>query len=645
MNFVDVSDFDIEGYLSGKGLVVKPAGLQLHTHCPIHGEEQGKRGRFYINNSHTDMHGLWDCKVCGAKGNLRTLMRFYGDSAEEAPVDERSTKITNCVADFYHGLLADEHRQVLYNRGLTNATIDTHRLGYAPGNGVLVEHLKERGFDTDEIVATGYVGLDKKSGVLYDFFRNDITIPYLAHGVAVQVRARAYDPSVEKDKYRTPPGGPVRLYNVDAAWSAEEIVICEGEFDAMIMEQHGFNAVGVPGATGWKSSFVGYIKTAKKVWVMYDPDKDGQNQAIKVADALGQIARNVVIPVPEDVDPKRADATYMTVTKGWTKKHFEDLFKSVARKASLLVTPRQAHEQWTGLQGLPGVKLGFETLDNWIKPGVLAGQVMIPLAKTNTGKTLLLLNMFQRACMAQPDLKILFLSLEQNSGDWFERARRIWNFYNLDCDPQDVHEATMSYWEDRLRIVEKSRPSETEFHQALDDYEDQMGERPGLVAVDYLGYWAQGFRANSRYEKTTDAVMALKSIAGERLIPVIAPHQVNRTAEFGAQIQVDSGRDSGAVEETADFTVGMWSPDTMKGVEAENRTGELVMEIGKSRHAGKGEQVRLQFGVKTLVFVEQNESRRVAMLKNELRWATNPKVTWQQAIQAHRTGTPIQLGL
>ncbi len=639
---IDVTDFDIERYLTSKGCEIRRSGAEIHTHCFFHGEELNKRGRLYINDSHTDFHGLWKCQRCGEKGNLRLLMRHFGDSMEEAPADEKSMRVRNNAADFYHSQLTAQHREILHARGLGDETIDQFRLGFAAGEGVLFTHLKER-FTPEEIFATNLCSANS-SGSVYDFFRDEITIPYLAHGIAQQIRGRAIDPSVEKNKYRTPPGDPVRLFNVDAAWSAEELIVCEGEFDAMILTQHGFSAVGVPGATGWKESFRGYITTVKKIWVMYDPDTAGQDQAVKVKDSLGPLARNVVLPVPDGVDPKRVDPTWLVVEQGWTDQKFRDLFDSTARKASLLISPRMAHEQWEGLQGRDGVKLGFETLDMLIAPGLLAGQIMIPLAKTGVGKTIVLLNMFQRASMIQPDLKILFLSLEQNSGDWFERARRIWNFYNLECEPEKVHEETLDYWESRLRIVEKSRPSEQEFHQALDDYEDQMGCLPDLVAVDYLGYWAQGFKGKDQYEKVTDAVMTLKALAGDRKVAMVAPHQVNRGAEFGAELQIDQARGSGAVEETADFALGMWSPDTMKGVANDKRTGELVMRIGKSRHGGKGREIRLQFGIQTLVFVPATD-KEAGMLKNELRWAEDPTVTWRDAIDAHRNGTPLVRGL
>lgn len=645
MNYDDVSDFDLEGYLSSKGLQVKHSGSQIHTHCFLCGEDPAKRGRLYVNNTHTEYHGLWDCKKCGEKGNLRTLMRHFGDEVTAAPVDERGMRINNTAANYYHEHLTPEIRQILNDRGLTDETIDAHRLGYAKGGTELFNYLRDRNYEADEIIKTGLCGFNKQHGNYYDLFEDAITIPYLAHGIAQQIRARAADPSVEKGKYKTPTGAPVKLFNVDNAWSAEEIIICEGEFDAMILEQLGFNAVGVPGTTTWKAAFNGYIKNATKVWVMYDPDDDGQKNSVKVVDLIGGRARNVVLPVPEGVEAKRVDPTYMVTTEGWEKKNFEALFKAVARKSSLLISPREAMEQWTGLQGKDGVKTGFETLDNWIRPGLIAGQIMIPLAKTNTGKTMVLINMFQRAAMIQPDLKILFLSLEQNSGDWFERARRIWNFYNLDCEPEKVHDETLDFWEPKLRIVEKSRPTEEEFNTALDDYEEQMGHKPDLVAVDYLGFWAAGFRGKDRYEQVGNAVMALKGIAKDRKVAIIAPHQVNRSAEFGGELQIDQARDSGAVEETADFALGMWAPDTMKGVSSGDMSGELVLKIGKTRHGGKHAEMRLQFGQVTLVYVPIEEAKHVRMLKNELKWAEDPLIDWQDAINAHRTGIPLKRGL
>jgi replicative DNA helicase len=178
-----------------------------------------------------------------------------------------------------------------------------------------------------------------------------------------------------------------------------------------------------------------------------------------------------------------------------------------------------------------------------------------------------------------------------------------------------------------------------------DDYEDQMGHLPDLVAVDYLGYWAQGIKGKDRYEQVGNAVMALKGIAKDRKIAMIAPHQVNRSAEFGGELSIDQARDSGAVEETADFALGMWAPDTMKGVASSDMSGELVLKIGKTRHGGKHQEMRLQFGQMTLTYVPVEEHKHVHMLKNELKWAEDPLLTWQDAIHAHRTGIPLKRGL
>lgn len=627
--------FDIESYLMSKGLRVRQAGPNnVNVPCFFHGEEVGKRGRLYISTGPSeDAVGLYHCKVCDVRGNLRTLQRHFGDQIDLVDDSNHNQhRVLQEAAKFYKDNLHPKVREWLKNeRHLLDETIDEVGFGWSPSEDrtALYRHLRSLKFDPKDILATGLC-VDR-NGSIKDFFQGLVTIPYRVHGSVVQIRGKDMS-----GKYVTPPGQKTRMFNTDVLLDREEVVVTEGEFDALVLTQMGFAAAASPGSNVWQDNWDDYFKESRLVYVVFDPDDAGKTGAHKIRERLGHKAKVVELPVPSGVDPKDVDPSNM-VAGGATFDTFNDLFRDALMANSLLVTVDEAFEEWESVQGIDGLKLGFEELDTAIRPGLLPAQVVVVLAKTNTGKTIVLLNIFQRIAMLQPDAHILFVSLEQTRGDWFERARRIWNFYNLDTPRKQVNKLTLDFWRPRIEIVDKNRISEEELVACIREYEMRHGKKPDVVAVDYLGYWAAGFKGRDRYAMVTEAVMSLKSVAKSERVVVIAPHQVNRVAEFGQEFEVDQARDSGAVEETADFVFGLWNPDSMKGVALEDRSGVINLKIGKSRHGGKGNLVKLQFAPLTLTMVPIEDQRRMQLARDELKYVLQ-RDSWEHAIFRHRTG-------
>jgi hypothetical protein len=54
------------------------------------------------------------------------------------------------------------------------------------------------------------------------------------------------------------------------------LIICEGETDALTLWHHGFSALGISGADGWKEEFCGSIPEGAKVFVALDADEGGK---------------------------------------------------------------------------------------------------------------------------------------------------------------------------------------------------------------------------------------------------------------------------------------------------------------------------------------------------------------------------------
>jgi hypothetical protein len=84
----------------------------------------------------------------------------------------------------------------------------------------------------------------------------------------------------------------------------DQVIITEGELDAMVLVQNGFIAVsGTAGAETWKPNWTKHFE-GKDVVVCYDSDESGRRGAVKVIDAIVKVARSV-----KNVDLFGADAT------------------------------------------------------------------------------------------------------------------------------------------------------------------------------------------------------------------------------------------------------------------------------------------------------------------------------------------------
>jgi len=100
-----------------------------------------------------------------------------------------------------------------------------------------------------------------------------------------------------------------RLYPVDVLESATSIVVCAGEWDALVLNQHGIPAVtSTGGETGWKSEWNDLFRD-KHVRLVYDCDKAGRAGAAKVAHNLTPVAKELRIV---DLDPERSDGFDVT---------------------------------------------------------------------------------------------------------------------------------------------------------------------------------------------------------------------------------------------------------------------------------------------------------------------------------------------
>lgn len=154
---------------------------------------------------------------------------------------------------------------------------------------------------------------------------------------------------------------------------------------------------GVPGANAWPEDADRILRDARRVFIGTDPDDTGRKAADRLAERIGARAR--ILPWPEQLlarpaadglQPKDIDWTALKVGYGLAWQDVAALMHESAGRRLLSMAEAGARLRTRPKDG--GIRIGFSDIDSWLAPGLLPGQLMIPLAKTGTGKTVFLCN-------------------------------------------------------------------------------------------------------------------------------------------------------------------------------------------------------------------------------------------------------------
>lgn len=594
---------DANAYLTSKGIHGRPAprGETLYP-CFFGCDEpaDSRKRKLYVNPE-----GIHNCFVCGAKGGMKVIMEHFGDTWEReggVSVPRRGAVLKRATALTAEALTRNDDAMMYLlgdKRCLTPEEIVHNQYGWVDPYWSLVSQLRDEGFTDEDLKSAGV--MDKNGR---DFFRGHITIPYIVDGRVVQMRGK--DPN---GRYYTATGDRVRVYGADDVKDATDILVVEGEFDRDklkgLLAEAGdprltrMAVIGLPGVQAVPEDFADLIVNARRVFIGTDPDKPGRDGGARLATLIGPRAR--LLEWPERVlEQVEADGVKLSSFDwsmwigqyGCTWQQVGSMLRAASGKrlATMAEAGLRFRDQPSGI----GLRTGFTELDAWLEPGLLPGQVAVPIAKTGTGKTVLLCNLAYN----MRHRRILFVTLEMTAEEIYMRMERIFRFYAPRATSDDI-DAGLS----NILICDENRLSERDFAELVEEYEMEKGDKPECVFVDYLGYYARGFTGGSRYEKVSDAVMQLKSEAKTHKCVVVAPHQVSRSAQEGKPIEMDDARDSGVVEETADFMFSIYRPDDAMDVQRAP-SGKLRVEILKSRHGNQGKVCTLQMGLLSLVLLD-----------------------------------------
>jgi DNA primase len=167
------------------------------------------------------------------------------------------------------------------------------------------EYLAQRGIlDGAERFRLGYVA--EVAAGHEDRIKHHLSIPYLTQSGVVGFKFRRIDNG--DPKYMIPTGQKHHLYNVDAIIHAvNQLLIVEGEIDAISATLAGHPAVAVAGVNAWKPYFsrcfdgIGRVVIATDNDAKEDGSNPGQELARRLQDAIPQAVR-VSLPPNSDIN-------------------------------------------------------------------------------------------------------------------------------------------------------------------------------------------------------------------------------------------------------------------------------------------------------------------------------------------------------
>ena len=273
---------DIISYFDSKSIDYTKQGNELMIHCPYCGQKK------LSVNVHSHVFQCWKCKAENPespyiKGHISTLQKEWGDIIDISSAAQTILPSAKKVDNSNHNKMVDRYHANIWNnkkalkffmkRGITEETIKKYKLGF--------------------------VRMKDQDWVVYPSYEGDI---------CKLLKYRKLDPDETPDlqKCEREYGSKSIMFNHDALDEYNDIIVCEGESDALTLLQAGFlNVVGATvGASTLNNEWYEKLILMNRVYICFDADSAGQKASKDVWSTRLGIFKcwNVNLPKGYDVN-------------------------------------------------------------------------------------------------------------------------------------------------------------------------------------------------------------------------------------------------------------------------------------------------------------------------------------------------------
>jgi replicative DNA helicase len=293
----------------------------------------------------------------------------------------------------------------------------------------------------------------------------------------------------------------------------------------------------------------------------------------------------------DDIDSLVDDAeqTIFEISRSKSGQGFQALSKIIPN------TFRALEKRFERKELITGVPTGYEEFDR-LTAGLQASDLIILAARPSMGKTALAMNIARNAAV-QHKIGVAVFSLEMSEEQLALRmlcsesrvnSQDLRTGFIKDRDWPKLTKAAGDLSEARIFIDDT--PAITVLEMRAKSRRLKTEHDIGLIVVDYLQLMQGRRSAERREQEISEISRALKAMAKELHVPVIALSQLNRGLENrpDKRPKLSDLRESGAIEQDADVICFIYRDEVYNQSEDNPRKGLAEVIIGKQRNGPTG---------------------------------------------------------
>lgn len=608
--------------------------------CPLCGSGTGAK--------HTGAMGIfddgkrWKCQSCNQGGDIFDLYA----AVNRCDLSEATKGI---IAMFGGGssVKATAERkkpEIIGNqKPTTDFRVEIERYRTALPGSAGESYLQGRGFTRETM---------ERFNLGYDADNKCVTIPYNPQGSYYGRRSVLPDAQRKHDNLK---GVPIPVFNAAALYAGDVCFVVESPLCAISIAQEGGEAVAISGTSG-KMRLVEQLRrrpTGAALVLCLDNDEAGRKASEEIGAALeemGVFCVNGTVALMGDTqdaqDPAyRKDPNEVLQKSGASALRLavEETAEETRRQYSMATQAAdEDRQERTGagmvdafLQDIQTHKYepmptGISDIDKAIGGGFIRQQLILLGAAPGAGKTALAQWIFEG--MAKRGISCVYLNLEMSREQILARSlARITAKNGQKIRATAILQGYAWTDEQRAAILEAAEEYKTEiaprmiynpdgvtanldsiinYIEAEAQRAEKLNQAAPCVVLDYL----QIVSGEAREDAATVIKRAVSSLKGyamrhNTVVFVIIAHnrESNRTGEIG----MESGRDTSALEYSADLQLGLTftkclTRNGQKGKSRDELTAEdkrhITLKITKGRFGGADTEVALHFNGETMTY-------------------------------------------
>jgi twinkle protein len=532
-------------FLISKGVTLKQQGAEKVCSCLFCDDS---KAHMYVN----DDKGVFHCHKCGEAGNIWKLKRHYGEINISHKQKKKEYKRPTSLYD----LKKDGREYLKAVRGFSDETIAHFKL-------------------------TQY----------QDF----IAIPYYKDGILVNFKYR----NINEKRFQRFTGGESTLFNMDNRDKTKDIVITEGEFDAISSHQLGItNVISVSiGAGSFNPDWIEFFDSCSGAfYIAYDNDTKGEEGAKKLAEKIGSHSiKRVKLPLKDFNDclmagySKEDAQKWLDEAEEYKPQHFVHIADLYQRMDDLYMRK----DKGCGTQ-----------LDGWLDLNQRLGgfretEITILTGDTGSGKSTFALNIF--FSLVRQGEKILIASTEMATEQVMAMLFTMYIGKNFkEFTDADYQKCVLWFADKPIYFVD------IHGRLSIDQIDDYIvyGKRKydiQYILLDHLHFFIRHTSDNpvTDIENFVFDVVAIGKKTGVNIWLIAHPSKLNNTSGI---VTMNDIKGSSAIKQDAHNVITVWRDRDAE----EKGFNEVVINFEKVRHtAGLGGKKRYLFNTGGLTYGEK----------------------------------------